>query len=64
MLPSGWPENFNADYRARCKIQGHVVYRKPEHETVYILNFADGVLTWHVEGTDIVYTWSASDTVK
>jgi hypothetical protein len=50
MLPSQWPDNFNATYRANHNIQGRVVYRKPEHETVYYLHFENGVLTWWIEG--------------
>lgn len=59
MLPSNWPPEFNAAYRAKHKIQGHVVYRRPEHETIYHLDFVDGVLRWWVEGTDVKREWRA-----
>lgn len=61
MLPSEWPDGFNSDYREHHKIQGRVVYRRPEYETVYLIEFKDGVLIWSVEGTDIQHRWEASD---
>lgn len=57
MLPSEWPPNFNENYRKNHKIQGRVVYRKPEHQTVYHLDFEAGVLRWWVEGTDVKREW-------
>ena len=61
MLPSEWPERFNPKYRSEYKIQGRVVYRRPEYETVYLIEFENGVLTWSVEGTDIQHRWEAED---
>jgi hypothetical protein len=58
MLPSEWPEGFNPDYRKGHVIRGRVVYRKPEFETVYRLDFKDGRLVWSVEGTDIRRKWT------
>lgn len=52
MLPSEWPDNFNERYRSGHEIQGRVVYRKPEHETVYYLHFENGVLTFWIEGME------------
>lgn len=61
MLPSEWPPNFNQNYRASHKIQGRVVYRKPEHETIYYLHFEDGVLAWWIEGReDTKREWRAA----
>lgn len=62
MLPSEWPPNFNAGHLKNHKIQGRVVYRKPEHETVYYLHFENGVLTWWIEGhEDDKREWRAEE---
>jgi hypothetical protein len=59
MLPSEWPPNFNAIYQKNHAIQGRVVYRLPEHETIYYLSFKDGVLQWWVEGSNEKQEWRA-----
>lgn len=61
MLPSGWPEGFNEHYRQQHKIQGEIVKMRPEHQTIYHLDFKDGKLVWYVEGQDIRREWTAED---
>lgn len=59
MLPSEWPEGFNAKYRERHTIQGRVAWRKADKATVYRLEFTPGKLVWSVEGTNVRREWHA-----
>jgi hypothetical protein len=58
MLPSGWPDNWNAKFRQKHKIQGTIVKMRPEFQTIYHLEFAQGKLIWTVEGTSVRREWS------
>ena len=61
MLPSGWPEEFNQNYRSQRKVQGEIVKMRPEYKTIYHLDFENGRLVWYIEGQDIRREWIAED---
>jgi hypothetical protein len=61
MLPSGWPDQFNQNYRDGHKIQGEIIKMRPEHRTIYHLDFKDGKLVWYIEGESIRREWLAED---
>jgi hypothetical protein len=59
MLPSDWLPGMNADYLDDHKIQGKVVFTRPEFQTIYHLDFEYGKLVWYIEGKDVRMEWSA-----
>lgn len=58
MLPSAWPEYWNSKFRKDHVVRGYIVKMRPEFQTIYNLEFAQGKLVWTVEGTQLRREWS------